>query len=825
MSFKQVFFGHKYNGNRIRQPLLSPRHFMPHTATSNIGQKITTIVMLTSTIVLLMSLAASVYIQGTTFQDSMVDKMSTMARIIGDNSKEALALRKSYLAERVINSLELEPSIQLAYLFDRENKVTAQYRNKSESSLAQELKNSPFKIERISEARDSEKMKHFLDLRHLTIYSPVFHEGDYIGCVYLQMSQNLIIRNLLLFAVAALAMLAVTLGVAYLLTTRLKRLITHPLHQLVDRMNEVSSEQNYCCQKMPIINSDIVEIKTLLGGFCHMLKQIEKREKSLQQYSQGLETQVRERTKDLQQTNDELHVTIQELDDAKKAAQEASAAKSRFLANMSHEIRTPMIGVLGMAEQLMSRDLDDQDAELVKTIYSSGESLQAILNDLLDISKIEAGKLELDLHQFTPIETLDQAVELLADNAFKKGLELTTVTHTAVPSTLTGDAGRLRQIILNLLSNAIKFTGDGHIVVDMNWLPTNTTSGNLIVSVKDSGIGLDDAAKNNIFTAFTQADSSTSRKYGGTGLGLTIVKQLVGLMDGDISVRDNEDHGSIFTVTIPFKSIAISPVEPHATTVTTRCAIVASENQQLQHMLREHLEASGISVALCDNAKLAQNKMDKKSLPLDLLLLDSTLPGGAISLLKSLPQDLRPKVIFLGPRSQMFSHEEMSQLGIDTFLPKPVQTTALYQAIAPNTQTAHIKPETKTPAPQRSNNHRILLAEDNDVNQRLVQLILRPLDYQLTVVSNGQQAVEACEKEEFSLILMDCQMPLMDGYEAAQHIRQQVNTPIIALTAHAGEEDVQRCRDAGMIDYLCKPYRQIQLLDMLEKHLKKQVHR
>ena len=797
---------------------------MPHSVTTNIGQKITTIVMLTSTIVLLLSLAASVYIQGTTFQDSMVDKLSTMARIIGDNSKEALALRKNYLAERIISSLELEPSIQLAYLFDRDNKVVTQYRNKKESSLAEELKKSPFKIERIAMVKNSAEMKHFLDLRYLTIYSPIFHEGDYIGCVYLQMSQNLIIRNLLLFAIAALGMLAATLGIAFLLTTRLKRLITHPLHQLVDRMNEVSAEQNYSCQRMPVINSDIVEIKTLLAGFCHMLKQIEKRENALQQYSHDLEEQVRERTKDLQQTNDELHGTIQELDEAKIAAQEASAAKSRFLANMSHEIRTPMIGVLGMAEQLMSRDLSEQEAELVRTIYSSGESLQAILNDLLDISKIEAGKLELDLYQFNPIETLDQAVELLADNAFKKGLELTTVTHTTVPSALTGDAGRLRQIILNLLSNAIKFTEEGHIVVDMNWLSKNERSGTLTVSVKDTGIGLDEEAKKNIFTAFTQADSSTSRKYGGTGLGLAIVKQLVGLMDGTIAVRDNDNHGSIFAVTIPFTQLATQEPRVQKTALSgQKNAIISSDNLQLQQMLREHLEAHGINVMLCDNATMTQHRLKEERKQVDLLLLDSALPGGAISLAKALHKEetVRPKVIFLGPRSQMFNAQEMTQLGIDTFLPKPVQTTLLYQALktSSNVSKAPQHKEATSEASHMQGQYRILLAEDNEVNQRLVQLIVRPLDYHLTIVSNGQQAVEAIEKENFSLILMDCQMPLMDGYEAAQHIRQQTATPIIALTAHAGEEDVLRCKEAGMTDYLCKPYRQKQLLDMIEKHL------
>ncbi|PLX90781.1 MAG: hypothetical protein C0620_13080 [Desulfuromonas sp.] len=795
---------------------------MPQTtATTNIGQKITAIVMLTSTIVLLMSLAASVYIQGTTFRDSMVDKLSTMAQIIGENSKEALALRKNYLAERVIDSLKLEPTIQIAYLFDRNDAVMAQYRNTAQASLAEELKNSPFKETRVQEAHDSAKMQNFLDLRHLTIYSPVFHEGDYIGCVYLQMGQDLIIRNLLLFAIAALAMLGITLGVAYLLTTRLKRLITHPLHQLVDRMNEVSNEQNYSCQKLPSINSDIVEIKELLGGFCHMLKQIDKRETSLQQYSYRLEEQVRERTKDLQQTNDELHGTIQELDEAKKSAQEASAAKSRFLANMSHEIRTPMIGVLGMAEQLISHELAEQEAELARTIYSSGESLLAILNDLLDISKIEAGKLELDLQLFNPIETLDQAVELLADNAFRKGLELTTITHTTIPPTLTGDSGRLRQIILNLLSNAIKFTETGHVVVDMDWHSKELLSGQLTIAVRDSGIGLDTAAKKHIFSAFNQADSSTSRKYGGTGLGLTIVKQLTELMDGKVTVADNEKQGSVFTVTIPFTLNDTETTSAPMATQPNRLGLIATSNPLLAQMLTEHLTASHITVIQATNDVETQHRFSEKR-DIDLLFLDSALSGGAIAVLKAMKNTAAPtigKIIFIGPRAQMFTETESKNLGIDLFLPKPIQTKALYQAINDLGPTQHTSKTVGERNAILTGQHHLLLAEDNDVNQRLVELIIKPMGYKLTMVSNGQQAVNAVAEQDFSLILMDCQMPLMDGYEAAKQIRQQVDTPIIALTAHASDEDVARCREAGMVDYLCKPYRQIQLLEMIEKHL------
>ena len=663
-------------------------------------------------------------------------------------------------------------------------------------------------------------------MQHLTIYSPIFHEGDYIGCVYLQMDQSLILSNLLWFAVAGLAMLAITLAVAFLLTMRLKRLITEPLHQLVDQMQIVSNEHPHACKTTPLVQSDIIEIKELLAGFCHMLIQIETREETLYQYSNHLEDQVHDRTKDLQEINSELHGTIQELDKAKHAAQEASAAKSRFLANMSHEIRTPMIGVLGMAELLMKRDLDDQQTELARTIHSSGESLLAILNDLLDISKIEAGKLELELQEFCPVETIDNALELLADNAFHKGLELTTVTHTNLPPTLTGDAGRIRQIILNLLSNAIKFTDNGTIVVELSWQGDSKQGGNLNLTISDSGIGLDETAKNAIFSAFTQADSSTNRKYGGTGLGLAIVKQLSELMGGNVSITDNIPRGSVFSVTLPFSNaVSAAEITGETKTASARHAVLATANPHLAGMLTEHLGTLHYSIEVVENGTLAYHLLatDPHKKPLNILFLDSSLPEGAIALLQKLKQhtDHRTeRIVFIGPRNQFFNKEETTNLRIDEYLPKPVQTKQLYQLI---TDQSFLCPAKKT-SPQRadiseSSHPRILLAEDNPVNQRLVQLILEPLGYQLTIVSNGQQAVDAMTENDYSLILMDCQMPLLDGYEATRRIHQHYKMPIIALTAHAADEDVERCKEAGMNDYLCKPYRQQQLQSMIEKHL------
>ena len=791
---------------------------MPLRAHATISQKITRIVMITCSLVIVLTLLVSLSLQSMTYRNSMVDKMSTLAKIIGKNSHKSLTLRKSFIATPILATLKTEQTIQVAYLINQHHKVFAHYLNRDRTTFAQELKSTPFEPELLKVAMKQKRTVHQFTDHKLCIYSPIYDGDIYLGAVYLQAGQDELLRNLILFTLAALIILSVAIAIAYLMSAKLRLLITQPLHQLVDRMKVITGEKVYSVDMGKELNNDIVEVEELLTGFNDMLHQINKRELALQKHSEELESLVAERTVDLKQSNDELVTTVKKLGLARNEAIEASAAKSRFLANMSHEIRTPMIGVLGMAELLEKSAADSTQKELAKTIHSSGESLLNILNDLLDISKVEAGKLELESTPFNPTSTLESSVELLADNAHNKGLELTTIPDPELPLSLYGDSGRLRQIILNLLSNAIKFTDKGRISVSLSCHEINATTTSLKLKVSDSGIGLSDQAKKEIFNAFTQADSSTTRKYGGTGLGLTIVKQLTELMDGTVQIDDAIPHGTCFRLTIPFKNNKACPSP--SSQRTNKTVLIATGNLDLSTMLELHLNKLAAKADHVRSGTELVQQLTDASISYDLVFIDNSLFSAPESLLE-LDHHYRQKIIYISPHSQTLCNKEKNRFGVLACLTRPVQTAALYQLL--QSEQTLTNPKESSPAEaankRRRSDKKILLAEDNLTNQRLVQLILEQDGYQLTIVNNGQQAIDAMNNDTFDLILMDCQMPVMDGYKASIIIRETSTTPIIALTAHASEENTKACLEAGMDAYLCKPYRQKELLDRVEEYL------
>lgn len=787
---------------------------------ATISQKITRIVMITCSLVILLTLLVSVSLQSVTYRNGMIDKMSTLANIIGENSHKSLTLRKSFMATPILATLKKEQTIHIAYLLNQKHKVFAHYLNRDRTTLADELKSTPFNLEQLKLAKRQRRTVHQFTANKLCIYAPIFDGDEYIGSVYLQAGQDELVRNLLLFAMAALIILSVAIAIAYLMSARLRLLITQPLHQLVDRMKIITGEKVYSVDMTKEIDNDIVEVEELLTGFNDMLYQINKRELALQKHSEELESLVSERTSDLEESNDELMTTVKKLGLARNEAIEASAAKSRFLANMSHEIRTPMIGVLGMAELLEKSSTDSTQKELAKTIHTSGESLLNILNDLLDISKVEAGKFELENAPFNPTSVLELSVELLADNAHNKGLELTTIPDPQLPATLIGDAGRLRQIILNLVSNAIKFTETGKVSVSLNSHEWNNATTKLILKISDSGIGLNDQAKKEIFNAFTQADSSTTRKYGGTGLGLTIVKQFTELMGGSVQITDAIPHGTCFTLTIPFKQgqEELRPVVKK----TDKEVLIATNNLDLATMLSLHLKKFGIKNHQVSSEANFLKQLNHSTATYDLIFIDNSLLTN-LEIVANTEHRYRNKLIYISPHSQALSDIEKKQFGILASLTKPVQTVSLYQLLQPKKTTPAVKVVDELTNKRRRTDKKILLAEDNETNQRLVQLILEQFGYQLTMVDNGQKAVDKVYNETFDLILMDCQMPVMDGYKASRIIKKTCNTPIIALTAHASDENTKACLDAGMDAYLCKPYRQKELLDRVEEYLLKEI--
>lgn len=528
--------------------------------------------------------------------------------------------------------------------------------------------------------------------------------------------------------------------------------------------------------------------------------------------------------------------TEQELKAAKEAADAASQAKSQFLANMSHEVRTPMNAIIGITELVLNTPLQAKQAEYLRMVLQSAESLLAVINDVLDFSKVESGKVELEHLPFSLRESIGDAVKSLALRSHDKGLELALDVSPSVPDWLVGDSGRLRQIVINLVGNAIKFTREGEVVVEVSQLERHNGAVDVQFCVADTGIGIPPDKLDKVFEAFEQADASTTRNFGGTGLGLAIVRRLVELMHGRAWVESKVGEGSRFYFTARLEICPEPPPErqlPRRAALKGTRAIIVDDNATNRRIVEDVLASWELQPASCAGAAEALQQLRtafRSGRPFELLLSDVNMPEiDGFTFLEQVRRDpsladITTIMLTSGDRTE--DADRCQQLGVALRLMKPIKQSELYEAILDALGIAPKKEEVAAEAPTfpATRPLRILLAEDSIVNQRLAVGLLERHGHRITIANNGRQAFDLAAQDGFDVILMDVQMPELDGLEATRLIREHErltgrHVPIIAMTAHALKGDRERCLDVGMDEYVAKPVRERQLLTALRNVL------
>jgi signal transduction histidine kinase/CheY-like chemotaxis protein len=788
----------------------------------SLARKLTAIGVLTAAAALTLACAAFVAYDVQSSRERLVRDMSMVADVIARNSTAPLAFGDAKSAGDTLRGSALNEHIMAAEILSTEGQVLASYRAPAVPANAGSATHVP------ADALRHGRPWHAFDNETLMVVRPVVFEKDLIGAVFIRSDQKEIWARAAQLAKIVAAVFFAAFGLSLLVASRLQRVISVPLLRLTEITRVVTHEGRYDV-RAPAAGGD--EIGELVGGFNKMLEEIQQRDSTLLRNQEQLEAKVEARTAELRALNTDLI-------GARDKAMEASRAKSEFLANMSHEIRTPMNGIIGMTELALGTDLHGETRDCLATVKTSAESLLSILNDILDFSKIESRKLELESVPFALTDMVNDVLKPFAVRADQKDIELILNVAPEVPDGIVGDPVRLQQVLANLVGNALKFTDKGHVLVELREEKRVGGCSQLRFSVSDTGIGVPVEKHRTIFEAFSQADGSTTRRFGGTGLGLTISANLVNMMGGRIWLDSEPGVGTTFHFTAPF-DVATLPERPRSEPLLANLPVlIVDDNAVNRRILVEQLTRWQMKpTAVSGGAPAIQALLDasQNGNPFVLVLLDANMPDidgfGVAERISARPELAGATIMMLTSSGQYGDAARCRGLGISAYLTKPVKQSDLLDQICLVLERGarkYVVPgQEPAPVPAPAASHpvkkaRILLAEDNPVNQRVAVGLLTRRGHDVTVAANGREAVELHQREAFDLVLMDVQMPEMGGFEATAMIRQREQltggyTRIVAMTAHAMTGDRDRCIAAGMDGYMSKPINQALLYQVVEE--------
>ena len=662
----------------------------------------------------------------------------------------------------------------------------------------------------------------------LALHIPVQSDTGARGMLHIQATVGPdVVGALKRCTVFALAILVIGAGFAGLLMLLLHRMVSSPVERLIRRTRELRSSADLPERPDRPGRSEFGQLGQEL---IDLLIDTRRSDRNLQAFKTEFERRVQERTQ-------QLDAAVKDAQDAATRAESASRAKSDFLARMSHEIRTPMNGVLGMADLLQhSPTLDERQRRYAIVIHQSGNALLRLINDVLDFSKIEAKKLELDQSRFCIREMVEDSLEMLAERAQSKGLELLCHIPVTFDTVVFGDSLRLRQVIINLLGNAVKFTERGDIVVTVDRRETDLERATFDFEVSDTGIGIEEKDYEAIFEAFAQADGSTTRRYGGTGLGLAICKQLIELMGGTITVSSVVGEGSTFRFSVPLAVDRTAVVEKPRQVLTETRILVVDKSAAVRQMLGQHLKSWGGFFTEFGSAHEALTRLNTAFQgEVDLLVIDAHLHGTTavemVGAVRRIPAFVETPILMLHTGSGEPPAESRGMRGPVAWQSKPIRRSLLQKSLVRLLKGGSSSNESESESSKviqtqgsarRLATRRVLLVEDNPVNQEVAGAMLQSLGIAVDTASNGAEGLARLRAERYDAVLMDCQMPELDGYETTRRLRKweveatRPHTPVVALTANALSGDAEKCFAAGMDHYLTKPFTIEQLQSVLE---------